>query len=73
MNSTVQEALQRASFQLKAAGLQQPRREAEALLCAALKRPLAWVYAHGEALLSAAEETLFNDWVRRAQHEPMLT
>ncbi|NLP37309.1 MAG: peptide chain release factor N(5)-glutamine methyltransferase [Firmicutes bacterium] len=71
MNSTVQEALQRASFQLKAAGLQQPRREAEALLCAALKRPLAWVYAHGEALLSAAEETLFNDWVRRrAQHEP---
>ncbi|NLM51699.1 MAG: peptide chain release factor N(5)-glutamine methyltransferase [Firmicutes bacterium] len=71
MPSTVQEALRRASLQLQAAGLQQPRREAEALLCAMLKRPLAWIYAHGEYVLSAAEETLFGAWVRRrARHEP---
>ena len=71
MSLTVREALQRASFQLRQAQLEQPRREAEALLCAALQQSRAWLYAHGEAVLPAAAAALFDSWVqRRLQGEP---
>ena len=71
MSLTVREALQRASFQLRQGQLEQPRREAEALLCAALQQSRAWLYAHGEAVLPAAAAALFDSWVqRRLQGEP---
>ncbi|HHX74376.1 MAG TPA: peptide chain release factor N(5)-glutamine methyltransferase [Firmicutes bacterium] len=71
MSVTVSEALQRASLQFREVGLGEPRREAEALLCAALRKPLAWVYAHGEATLDPGAAALFAAWVeRRRQREP---
>lgn len=69
MSLTIKEALQRASLQLREAGLPQPRREAEALLVAATGNALAWLYAHGEELLH--EEKRYFDWVqRRGRGEP---
>jgi len=65
---TVSEALQRASLLLKEAGLREPRREAAALLCAALRKPPAWVYAHGEEVLDSATAALFFAWIERRRH-----
>jgi len=48
MSITIKEALQRASFQLRQAGVDAPRREAEALLSACGGLPLAYLYANGE-------------------------
>ncbi|NLM45707.1 MAG: peptide chain release factor N(5)-glutamine methyltransferase [Firmicutes bacterium] len=68
---TVSEALQRASLLLREAGLREPRREAAALLCAALHKPPAWVYAHGEETLDPAAAALFFAWTeRRRRREP---
>ncbi|MCR3921524.1 MAG: peptide chain release factor N(5)-glutamine methyltransferase [Firmicutes bacterium] len=71
MSLTIQEALQRASFQLRQTSLAQPRREAEALLCAAIGKSLAWVYAHGEEIMPDKAVDIFTRWVqRRGSGEP---
>lgn len=71
MSVTVKEALQRASFALRQAGLDQPRREAEALLCACLGVPLARLYTHDGNPLSPVDEKRYREWVaRRAGGEP---
>ncbi|HHU30330.1 MAG TPA: peptide chain release factor N(5)-glutamine methyltransferase [Firmicutes bacterium] len=71
MSISVKEALQRAFFQLKAANCPEPQREAAVLLSAVLRRPLAWVYAHGDALLDEGTCQCFGEWVaRRMRGEP---
>lgn len=71
MKLTIEEALRRASFSLRAADIDSPRREAEALLCASLRRPLSYLYAHPDDMLSKEESDLFMSWAeRRAAGEP---
>ena len=71
MSITIKEALQRASFLLQTAGLEQPRREAQILLTAIINQPLAWLYAHDQESLSVAEWERYQEWLtRRAQGEP---
>jgi release factor glutamine methyltransferase len=71
MSMNVKEALQRASFCLREAGFEQPRREAESLMTAALGVPLAWLYAHGEYIPETQAQERFFLWVnRRASGEP---
>jgi len=68
---TVKEALQRASFQLREAGITAPRREAEILLAAILEKSRAWLYAHADEILGNAAYLQFRQWVkRRAEGEP---
>jgi release factor glutamine methyltransferase len=71
MSINIQEALQGASFCLRAAGLEQPRSEAEALLSACLGVSRAWLYAHGDEVISTAMLEKYNAWIkRRAAGEP---
>ncbi|MBS4030341.1 MAG: peptide chain release factor N(5)-glutamine methyltransferase [Clostridiales bacterium] len=71
MSVTIKEALLRASFLLREAGVENPRREAEALLCAGTGFPLAHIYAHGEETLTEELHTRYLDWItRRAGEEP---
>jgi release factor glutamine methyltransferase len=71
MSITIREALTGASFKLRQAGIDSPRREAEALLCACTAVSLAFLYAHGEQKLTEAENSRFVSWVnRRAGGEP---
>ncbi|MDW7651924.1 MAG: peptide chain release factor N(5)-glutamine methyltransferase [Bacillota bacterium] len=48
MSIEIKEALRRASFCLRRAGFDQPRREAEALMVSCLGVSLAWIYAHDD-------------------------
>lgn len=71
MSFTIKEALNRASFQLGAGGLDAPRREAEALLCACLDVPLAYLYAHGNEIIPKEKLDRYFNWTsRRARGEP---
>ncbi|MBS4021082.1 MAG: peptide chain release factor N(5)-glutamine methyltransferase [Dethiobacter sp.] len=71
MSITIKEALNRASFKLRNAGIELPRREAEALMCGCLEISLACLYAHGEGILTADDNVRFTSWVsRRAAGEP---
>jgi release factor glutamine methyltransferase len=71
MSITIKEALQRASFLLRQAGVENPRREAEALLCAGTGLSLAYIYAHGEEMPGEEILTRYFDWItRRSREEP---
>lgn len=71
MSVTIKEALQRASFLLRQAGVETPRREAEALLCAGTGHTLAHIYAHGEEMLTDEILTRYYGWItRRCGQEP---
>jgi release factor glutamine methyltransferase len=62
---TGREALQRATAALRAAGIEEPESEAGVLLRHALQRDRAFMYAHLPEELSAEEEDLFTDVLRR--------
>jgi release factor glutamine methyltransferase len=71
MSININEALKRASFQLRQNQIPNPRREAEALLTAAMGVTLAWLYGHGEETPSAQVLACFSHWVdRRSAGEP---
>jgi len=71
MSIPLQEALAMATRQLREAGQASPRREAELLLSASIGRSLAFLYAHGEEMLTREELAGYHDWVaRRCQGEP---
>lgn len=71
MTINVKEALQRASFLLKDAGMAEPRREAAALLRACLAKTYAWLFSHDDYVLDNRQERLFFGWVeRRISGEP---
>ncbi|MBS3947364.1 MAG: peptide chain release factor N(5)-glutamine methyltransferase [Dethiobacter sp.] len=70
-SASIKEALQSASLQLREAETEAPRREALLLLAASLNRPLAYLYAHGDDLLSEEEVTFYQSWIdRRCCGEP---
>ncbi len=57
---------------MQVAGIPEPRREAELLLAACLKRERAWLLAHPEWELNAREWRRFTRWLaRRAKREPL--
>lgn len=68
MGIAISAALAAATRQLQAAGLAEPRREAELLLAARLGRNLAYLYAHREEILSAEAAAGYRDWVSRRCH-----
>jgi release factor glutamine methyltransferase len=68
MSIAINAALTAAARQLRAAGLAAPRREAELLLAARLCRNLAYLYAHGEEILTAEAASGYHDWVSRRCH-----
>ncbi len=71
MSITTKEALQRASFLLRQAEVENPRREAEALFCACSGRSLAHIYAHGEEVFPLDTLVKYFEWIkRRAAGEP---
>ncbi|MDD2413873.1 MAG: peptide chain release factor N(5)-glutamine methyltransferase [Eubacteriaceae bacterium] len=56
---------------LKDQAIPNPRFEAEVLLDGILHKGRAWLYAHGDALLSEAQEKQYQVWLqRRSLHEP---
>jgi release factor glutamine methyltransferase len=68
----IHDALQQATQRLQEAGISEPRREAELLLAACLKRERAWLLAHPEWQLRARELRRFERWLaRRAKREPL--
>ncbi len=68
---TLREQLHRAAGALEAAGVEGPRREAEALLARLLGRDRAWLYAHPEDELTAGDAARWREWIaRRAAGEP---
>jgi len=68
----IHDALQQATQQLQVAGIPEPRREAELLLAACLKRERAWLLAHPEWQLNEREARQFERWLaRRARREPL--
>jgi len=68
----IHDALQQATHQLQMAGIPEPRREAELLLAACLKRERAWLLAHPEWQLNEREMHRFRRWLaRRARREPL--
>lgn len=68
---TIQEALASASETLADAGVPEPRREAGSLLELCIERPRAFIFAHPEYELSAAEFARYNEYVsRRSGGEP---
>lgn len=68
MGIAISAALAAATRQLRAAGLAEPRREAELLLAARLGRNLAYLYAYREEILSAEAAAGYRDWVSRRCH-----
>jgi release factor glutamine methyltransferase len=69
---TTAELIAAAAATLAAAGLADPRRDAEVLWLAASGRERAWLYAHPEAAPEAAAARQFQAWVAaRARHEPL--
>jgi release factor glutamine methyltransferase len=71
MSVQVKEALALATRQLREAGQAAPRREAELLLAARTGRSLAYLYAHGEELLTREGAAGYREWVaRRCRGEP---
>lgn len=70
--ATTAELIAAAAATLAAAGLAEPRRDAEVLWLAASGRERAWLYAHPEAAPEAAAARQFQAWVAaRARHEPL--
>jgi release factor glutamine methyltransferase len=71
MSITIKEALYGASYALREAGVFAPRREAELLLAGRLRRPLVYLYAHGEELLDSETAIGYRNWItRRCAGEP---
>lgn len=69
---TVGEILDRATKELMAAGLDEPRRQARRLLAAALGLSPSTIFARPERRLIAAEQARVADMLRRmAAHEPL--
>ncbi|MHB0939828.1 MAG: peptide chain release factor N(5)-glutamine methyltransferase [Armatimonadota bacterium] len=69
---TIHELLSEAIPRLQAAGVDTPRLDAEVLLAHVLGRERAWVWAHPEVVLSAADEERFRALLeRRLQREPL--
>jgi release factor glutamine methyltransferase len=68
---TISDALAEAAALLRAAGVEEARREAATLLCAAIERDRAYLFAHSDdALAPEALARLRGDAERRASGEP---
>jgi len=69
---TVHDAIKWAQAELKAGGLLEPLREAQALVAACLGWERARLIAHPDARLSAQQVRRLHSWVRRRkQREPL--
>jgi len=69
---TINQALQEAVSFLRARGIEGPRKEAEYLLCFLLEKERAYLYAHGEHLLSDPEKNRFLQLLgQRGCREPL--
>ncbi len=67
----ISELLRGAAAQLKEAGIEQPREEAELLMALALNAPREFQLAHPESLVSSRQAVRFRRLVsRRRRHEP---
>lgn len=72
MTPTIAEALKQAAQILQENNLSEPRRDAKLLLRAVLKKDNAFLLAHDDKKLSAAEaESFFSFIARRAKDEPV--
>jgi release factor glutamine methyltransferase len=70
--TTVGEAVEKAERAIAAAGCDQPRSDAEALVAAALGIEVALLSEDGSGELSPEQASEIEDWVgRRAEHEPL--
>lgn len=68
---TIADVLREAAARLRAAGLAEPRREAETLLSSSLGRDRAFLLTHADDELNGAQASDFRAWVeRRAAGEP---
>jgi release factor glutamine methyltransferase len=69
---TVSETLRAAAEILRASEIAEPRREAASLLALALRRDRTFLITRGDYELTAEEEKLFREFLRRrARHEPL--
>jgi release factor glutamine methyltransferase len=69
---TLIEAINSAEKKMAAAGVHEARRDAEVLLCRALKKDRAWLLAHIREPLGSAQETAFQQSIeQRARREPL--
>ena len=59
MSWTIKQALQEAASLFRAAGIEAPRSEAEYLLCFVLRRERAYLYSHGDNILTEEQRGRF--------------